>query len=185
MAIAPAFAQYTLGQSASGIPGASKYTAPAGYPTTAFSSYYPVPSGQEPQPALFDPVLNITFPLNLTNPDTLPDNDPDPIYFPQPTAKLSVSEQKKVVANVLSDVAKIATSKNYSNSCEQCLAGLSAAKPAAQLAPKMVPGALVKFCVSSGYDDEEGCKEDFEATTFGAIWTQILAFADVSGLDGA
>lgn len=58
MAIVPILAQYTLGQSGSGIPGASSYVAPAGYPTTAFSSYYPVPSGQEPQPALYDPILD-------------------------------------------------------------------------------------------------------------------------------
>lgn len=48
----------------------------------------------------------------------------------------------------------------------------------------MVPEALVKFCISSGYDDASDCEEDFKASTFGAIWTQVLAFADVSGLDG-
>jgi len=72
MALAP-MAQYTLAQAAygshaaAGIPGASSFVAPAGFPTTAFSTYYPVPSGQEPQPALYDPVLNITYPLNLTS----------------------------------------------------------------------------------------------------------------------
>ena len=77
MALAPlALAQYTLAQAgygassslkAAGVPGASSYVAPAGFPTSAFSSYYPVPSGQEPQPALYDPILNITYPLNLTS----------------------------------------------------------------------------------------------------------------------
>lgn len=62
MAVVPLLAQYTLAQASYGgaaaasIPGASSYVAPAGYPTSAFSSYYPVPSGQEPQPALYDPV---------------------------------------------------------------------------------------------------------------------------------
>lgn len=32
-------------------PGASSFVAPSGYPTSVFSSYYPSPSGQEPQPA--------------------------------------------------------------------------------------------------------------------------------------
>lgn len=62
------------------IPGSSSFVVPAGYPNKAFSSYYPVPSGQEPQPAVYDPVLNITFPLNLTDPDDLPLDDPDPVY---------------------------------------------------------------------------------------------------------
>ena len=76
MALAPlAMAQYTLAQagyggastSAAGVPGASSYVVPSGFPSSAFSSYYPVPSGQEPQPALYDPILNITYPLNLTS----------------------------------------------------------------------------------------------------------------------
>lgn len=73
MAVAPLLVQAGYAQppaynGSSNLPGASLYTAPYGYPTTAFSSYYPTPSGQEPQPALHDPVLNITFPRNLTDP---------------------------------------------------------------------------------------------------------------------
>ncbi|KAK1066777.1 hypothetical protein LTR33_011519, partial [Friedmanniomyces endolithicus] len=57
MAVVPLLAQYTLAQAgygggaSTGIPGVSSFVAPAGYPTSAFSSYYPSPSGQEPQPA--------------------------------------------------------------------------------------------------------------------------------------
>lgn len=185
LATAPLLVQQALSQSSSGsIPGASSYVAPAGYPTTAFSSYYPAPSGQEPQPALYDPVLNITYPANLTNPDHLPDDDPDPVYYPKPIAKLSEARQKKIISNVLDQVGKILTDDNLKTNCSKCTAALSAVKSAAQLAPSLLPDAMVKFCVSSGYDSESSCKEDFEATTFGAIWVQILALADVSGLDG-
>ena len=185
IATTPLLAQHVLTQSTSGsMPGVSSYVAPAGYPTTAFSSYYPVPSGQEPQPALYDPILNITYPLNLTNPDTLPDNDPDPVYYPKPIAKLSGIQQKKVISNTLDHIGKILTDDNIKSNCSKCTAALSAAKSAAQLAPSLVPEAMVKFCVSSGYDSAPSCKVDFEASTFGAIWTQILALADVSGLDG-
>jgi hypothetical protein len=133
---------------------------------------------------LYDPVLNITYPANLTNPDELPDNDPDPIYYPKPIAQLSEAQQKKVIANVLDQVGKVLTNDNLKTNCSKCTAALSVVKSAAQLAPSLLPDAMVKYCVSSGYDSEDSCKEDFEATTFGAIWVQILALADVSGLDG-
>lgn len=67
MAVAPLLVQFGDAQSGYGsvplsatVPGATSFVAPSGYPTGVFSSYYPVPSGQEPQPALFDPVLNFT-----------------------------------------------------------------------------------------------------------------------------
>ena len=40
----------------------------------------------EPQPALYDPVLNITYPLNLTSPDSIPAHDADPVVYPVPLA---------------------------------------------------------------------------------------------------
>lgn len=58
MAVSPLLLQ--LGDAQSGLErvavevvGKIAYTAPAGYPTSVFSSYYPAPSGQEPQPAMF------------------------------------------------------------------------------------------------------------------------------------
>ena len=176
--------QYTLVKASNGIPGASSYVAPAGFPTTAFSSYYAVPSGQEPQPALYDPVLSITYPEELTNPDKLPDYDNDPVYYPKPIRKLTTAEQKKVISDGLTNISHIISSNEYSGNCSKCVAALSVGKSAAQLAPTLVPDAMVKLCTSSGYESAESCKEDFEATTYGAIWTQVLAFADVTGLDG-
>ncbi|KAK4550721.1 hypothetical protein LTR36_000300 [Oleoguttula mirabilis] len=190
MALVPLLAQYTLAQASYGgassasIPGASSFVAPAGYPTSVFSSYYPVPSGQEPQPALYDPILNITYPLNLTNPDTLPDNDSDPVYLPLPIADLTTAEQEAVIKSVLAEVSEIINGSYIQGNCSQCIAALSVAKTAAQLAPAMVPAAMVQLCTSSGLHSAATCAVDFEATTFGAIWTQVLAFADVSGRDG-
>ena len=167
-----------------GIPGVSSFVAPAGFPTSAFSSYYPVPSGQEPQPALYDPVLGITYPLNLTNPDTIPDEDDDPVYLPQPIAKLSPDAQKVVISTVMTEITEIITGNSIQGNCSKCTAALSVAKRAAQLAPSLVPDAMVEACTKFGLHSASTCKADFEATTFGAIWTQVLAFADVSGLDG-
>jgi hypothetical protein len=81
-------ATVALGQS---LPGNKAYTAPAGFPTSAFSSYYlsPAKPTAEPQPALYDAVLNITYPANLTNPFTIPQEDNDPVFYPPALANLS------------------------------------------------------------------------------------------------
>ncbi|EME47574.1 hypothetical protein DOTSEDRAFT_146335, partial [Dothistroma septosporum NZE10] len=167
-----------------GAPGASSFVAPSGFPTSVFSSYYPSPSGQEPQPAVYDPVLNLTFPANLTNPDTIPDNDPDPVYYPQPVANLTNAEQQRVIDNVVKQVKEVIASPYFASNCSKCIAALSVGKSAAQIAPSLVPAAMVSLCNDTGLHSASTCKEDFEATTFGAIWTQVLAFADVSGTDG-
>ena len=185
MALAPLFAQYTLAQSAVSIPGAASYVVPAGYPTTAFSSYYPAPSGQEPQPALYDPILNITFPRNLTDPDTLPKHDDDPVYFPNPIRKLSLHDQKQVIADAVSDIKAIIKSKGPASAdCAKCKKALAKAQHAARLAPELVPAAMYRLCISTDYESVDYCKEDTEASAFGQIWTQVLALADVTGLDG-
>ncbi|KAI7548074.1 sphingomyelin phosphodiesterase-like protein [Hortaea werneckii] len=140
--------------------------------------------GQQPQPALYDPVLNITFPRNLTNPDTIPDHDPDPVYFPRPVANLTMSEQEAVIESALSDISKIINGSYMEGNCSKCVASLQVAQNAARLAPSLVPDAMVSLCTSSGLHSASTCKEDFDARTFGAIWTQVLALADVGGRDG-
>src|SRR5579859_6281675 len=84
-----ALSQTTQAKSSSA-PGVSLFTAPAGFPTAVFSSYYvsPAPT-QEPQPAIYDPVLNFTFPPNLTDPHNIPDVDTDPVYYPVPVSNVS------------------------------------------------------------------------------------------------
>lgn len=64
-------AQSGYGNAAANAPGASSFVAPSGYPTSVFSSYYPSPTGQEPQPAVYDPVLNFTCVLDQTTLDYL------------------------------------------------------------------------------------------------------------------
>lgn len=89
------------------LPGVKAYTPPFGFPTSAFASYYFLPASptQEPQPALYDPVLNITYPANLTNPDTIPDHDDDPVFYPEPVAKLSQSEAEEFLLAVVKNVS--------------------------------------------------------------------------------
>ncbi|KAI5358010.1 Putative calcineurin-like phosphoesterase domain, ApaH type, metallo-dependent phosphatase [Septoria linicola] len=180
----PGDAQIKYGTSSASMPGAQSFVAPSGYPTKAFSSYYPSPSGQEPQPKIYDPVLNITFPANLTNPDTLPDHSDDPLFFPEPKTNLSASEQAEVISDTLRQVKSIIASPSFSTNCSKCIAALEVAQKAAWLAPKLIPNSLVSLCNETGFHSASACEEDFRADTFGAIWTQILAFANVTGADG-
>ena len=170
---------------ASNLPGNSAYTAEAGFPTSAFSSYYFLPATptQQPQPALYDPILNTTYPEYLTNPDTIPDVDPDPIYYPTPTVSLSDAAATAYLQTVIKNVSSVISAGGASN-CTVCKNALAAAKPAALAAPSLVPDAMVDLCKQYKLHSNTTCEEDFRPDTFGAIWTQVLAFADVQGLDG-
>jgi hypothetical protein len=176
---------FSIGLAKAAAPGALSYIAPAGFPTSAFSSYYFLPATptQQPQPALYDPVLNTTFPSNLTNPDTLPADDPDPIYLPQPTAVLTPAQQSAVISQVLANITSIIAASGPSN-CTKCQNALAAAKPAALTAPSLVPEAMVALCKATQFASNATCEENYKATTFGAIWTQVLAFANLTGSDG-
>ena len=67
----------SVAQSTCSAPHVNVFTVPAGFPTSLYSAYYIPPSpSQEPQPIQHDTVLNYTFPLNLTNPATIPTEDP-------------------------------------------------------------------------------------------------------------
>ncbi|KAB2575605.1 Sphingomyelin phosphodiesterase [Lasiodiplodia theobromae] len=166
-------------------PGVLSYEVSAGFPTSAFSSYYLPPSTtQEPQPALHDPVLNITFPLNLTDPNTIPEKDFDPVFYPSPIGDLSSGEVEALFNDILANISTIIDDDGTANNCSKCIAALEAAKPAALYAPDRVPDAMIDICKKYRLHSDSTCEEDFSAHTFGSIWTQVLRFADLSGSDG-
>jgi hypothetical protein len=167
-------------------PGATSFVAQAGFPTSAWSSYYFLPAKptQEPQPAIYDPVLNITFPANLTNPNTLPSHDDDPIIYPVPATTISDAAAQALISSAVANISKIISDSTVTSNCTKCRSALAVAKSAALLAPSLVPGAMVSFCKASKFFSNTTCEEDFDADTFGAVWTQILFFANVTGLDG-
>ncbi|OJJ33781.1 hypothetical protein ASPWEDRAFT_173212 [Aspergillus wentii DTO 134E9] len=169
----------------SNIPGASSYVAPAGFPTAAFSSYYYLPSKptQQPQPVIHDPVLNITFPYNLTDPKNIPAKSGDPVFFPEPLSNLSTTQKNALIQGVVANVTAI-ISGNAANNCTKCKTALAAAKPASLNAPALIPDAMISLCKQYEFKSNASCEENYAASTFGAIWTQVLAYADVQGLDG-
>jgi len=174
------------GAQAPGAPGAASYVVPSAFPTSVFSSYYvkPAPTS-EPQPALHDPVLNITFPLNLTDPKTIPQISTDPVYFPKAVAELTNTTAEAVVAAAIAEIKGIISDQGgLSGNCSKCVAALAVGKLVAQTAPTYVPDALVSLCQSTGFASNSSCKTSYDTGNFGAIWTQVLALADVTGLDG-
>lgn len=169
------------------MPGAASFVVPSAYPTSVFSSYYVKPAAtQEPQPALYDPVLNITYPLNLTNPKTIPTTDPDPVYYPQAISNFTNATSKAFIQIAVAQVLSIIgdTNSGLSTNCSRCVTALSVGKLAAQVAPELIPDTLVSLCISTGFGSNSSCTTNYAAGNFGAVWTQILAFADVTGLDG-
>ncbi|KAJ5115155.1 hypothetical protein NUU61_000914 [Penicillium alfredii] len=170
---------------ASSLPGVSSYVASAGFPTSAFESYYTSPAKptKEPQPIIHDPVLGVTFPYKLTNPDKIPEGK-DEVYFPVPSKNLSAHQKQALVRAATANVTKLIKSNSASSNCTVCKKALVAAKPVALYAPALLPDAMISLCKSFGFHSNETCEEDFATHTFGAIWTQVLAYADVAGLDG-
>ena len=167
------------------LPGLPSYAAPAGFPTSLFSSYYVPPSPtQEPQPAVYDPILKLTYPFNLTDPNNIPQIDNDPIYYPTPIANVSNATAEAFVASAIAQIKEIITGSQVTGNCSKCIAALSVGKIVAQVVPEYVPAALVALCQATGFASNSSCVDNYAATSFGATWTTILALADVAGLDG-
>lgn len=141
---------------------------------------------QEPQPAIFDPVLNITFPLNLTDPSTIPTVDADPVLYPEPIANVSDAAAEAVIAASVAQVLDIASANDsaFTDSCSKCVAALSVGQMVAKIAPSYLPDAMVQLCQTTGFSTNATCQSTYEASSFGAVWTQVLAKADIAGLDG-
>jgi hypothetical protein len=186
LALFTAFQLLIESSRAASAPGASSYVAPAGFPTSAFTSYYFLPASptQEPQPAIYDPVLNKTYPSNLTNPDTIPSEDPDPIFFPSPTTSIASAVQPTFLSQVVTSVTAIINNSSYTSNCTKCIDALAAGQAAAKAVPSLIPDALVALCQKYQFASNSSCEESYSGTTLGAVWTQVLAFATVRGQDG-
>lgn len=128
-------------------------------------------------------MLDLTFPYELTDPDNIPDNH-DEVYLPVPPTHMPARERYKLIQEVVVNVTHIIESNDSAHNCTKCKRALVAAKPAAVHAPTLVPDAMVNLCKTHNLHDNQTCEEYFSTNTFGSVWTQVLAYADVEGLDG-
>ena len=161
--------------------GPPAYTVPAGFPTSIFSSYYIAPAPtQEPQPAVYDPIYKFTYPLNLTDQDTIPEEDPDPVVYPVPIAQ--INNASAVIAKAVSDIQAVISGPG--SNCTKCQRALVIGQNAGKLAPSSIPDAMVALCKATKFRSNASCEENYEATNFGAVWTQIIVLGDMAGLDG-
>jgi hypothetical protein len=168
------------------LPGVASFVAPSAFPTSVFSSYYAKPAPtSEPQPAIHDAVLNITYPLNLTDPKTIPTADNDPVYYPPEIDGLTNVTSEALVQLALTEIKRIISDVGgLSGNCSKCIAVLSVGKFLARAAPSYVPDAMISLCQSTGFSSNSTCASTYAAGSYGAIWTQVLALADVTRLDG-
>lgn len=168
------------------LPGVASFVVPTAFPTSVFSSYYvqPAPTA-EPQPALYDPILNITYPFNLTDPKNVPTADNDPVYYPNATVQLDNATSEAFVQLALAEIKSIISDEGgLVGNCSKCISALSIGKLLAQTVPEHVPDAMVALCESTGFGTNTSCTTSYTAGDYGAIWTQVLAYGDVTGLDG-
>ncbi|KAF8961980.1 Metallo-dependent phosphatase-like protein [Flammula alnicola] len=133
-----------------------------------FPGFGPSQTSVEPQPLITDPVSKTVFPLDLTNPKTIPtQNVNDPVNaFNEITAILNNTE------------------KTFSSTCQQCISSLLVYKNLALTAPWEVPPLLIEICNFVDFNAFGSCQDEFMANSDGQIATQLLANADVAGQDG-
>ena len=180
--------------------GTSTFTAPGAFPSSLYSSYYnsPTATSAQVQPVISDPVTvsafqraNVvrhqssflasqhkTYPLPLTNPLTIPISDTaDPHPLP-PKADAS-----RLYREAYRQVLSIASNPIFgSSTCARCQAGLEAAKFLSLAAPEHGPTLAVALCEHFHFSTL--CQETFGELALGSVITQVVANADVGGLDG-
>lgn len=110
----------------------------------------------------------------------------DPVFYPEPVANLSDTAAEAVVAASIAQVLDIVSANNsaFTDSCSKCVAALSIGQMVAKIAPSHLPDAMVQLCQTTGFSTNATCESNYEAGNFGAVLTQVLAEADVAGLDG-
>ncbi|TRM70481.1 Metallo-dependent phosphatase-like protein [Schizophyllum amplum] len=158
----------------------STYTVPGAFPTSVFTAYYnnPTATAGQVQPVIEDPVLNKTYPLNLTAPDTIPTENLDPHPLP------SKASDDLLLQLALGQLSSVANSSALNDTCAKCVAGLEVAKFLALAAPEQGPELAVGACKLFDYDDDASCEITYSRQGLGNILTQVIANADAASLDG-
>lgn len=103
---------------------------------------------------------------------------------PCPKGTLNSHQKLALIESVKTNVSEIIKSGGSETPCSKCKRALAAAKQAALYAPSLVPDALIGMCKTFKFQPDDACEEKFAPQASGAIWTQVMAFADLEGLDG-
>ncbi|ODN78055.1 hypothetical protein L202_05136 [Cryptococcus amylolentus CBS 6039] len=162
--------------------GPNAYTAPGVFPTSLFSAYYndPTQTVSQAQPKITDNILNKTYPLNLTDPESIPTNDTaDPLLYAP--AWLNGSAATDLYENITAQIQGIVTGEGAN--CTKCIDSLTAASTLAKKAPQHVPDLLVHLCNYYSFTTPTKCNV-YSANAQGPFYAQMLAYADVGGYDG-
>ncbi|KAF9270730.1 sphingomyelin phosphodiesterase, partial [Marasmius fiardii PR-910] len=157
----------------------STFTVPGAFPTSVYAKYYnnPTATDAQVQPVISDPITHKTYPLSLTSPDTIPVNntvDPHPLPPKAPTSYL--------YAQAVAQIKSIAANPTFGSSCAKCQAGLGIAKFLALAVPEEGPKLAVELCEFFKFSST--CETTFDLFGIGSVVTQVVANADVGGLDG-
>ncbi|KAF5312831.1 hypothetical protein D9619_002710 [Psilocybe cf. subviscida] len=161
----------------------STFTVPGPFPTSVFTKYYnkPTATSVQPQPVISDPVTHQVYPLQLTDPNTIPISDTaDP--HPLPDAVPSSA----ILAHALTQLSSIAANPVFAApglACARCQAALEVGKFVALVAPVSGPAWLTAFCET--FKLSSTCNITYGIDTgVGSPATQVLSQADVGGYDG-
>lgn len=104
----------------------------------------------------------------------------DPIFFPE--ALYPASDASAIIANATRRVTEIIAG-NGSN-CSKCISALEVGQYVAHRVPELLPDLLVDLCISTKFKSNVTCLENYAAQNYGAVWSQVLSFANVTGSDG-
>ncbi|WVQ76951.1 hypothetical protein IAR50_006630 [Cryptococcus sp. DSM 104548] len=162
--------------------GPKTYTAPGVFPTSFFSKYYndPIQTASQVQPKITDSILNKTFALNLTDPDTIPTNDTtDPLVYP--FSWLNGSEATDLYQSITAQIQDIVIGEG--GNCTKCIKSLTAASELAKRAPQLIADLLVSLCNYYTFTTPTKCNV-YSANAQGPFYAQVLAYADIGGYDG-
>ncbi|KAN0061561.1 hypothetical protein ACQY0O_006408 [Thecaphora frezii] len=157
------------------------YTAPSAFPTSAFASYYFLPSGltAEPRPVVTDVARHDNFPDSLVNPTLVPPPPaPTDAVFPVAVKHKGSkpSDAAEYAAAIGHNISAILAGSQ--SSCDKCLSSLKVVQQLAQRYPKAAPQLMVDLCKQYGYATNATCEAQYKSEVLGSVYTQVLSYAD-------
>lgn len=87
-----------------------------------------------------------------------------------------------ILQHALTQIRSIASNANLPSTCAKCQAALEVAKFVALAAPEQGPQLAVTLC--NEFQFSATCESQFGPLALGGVITQVVANADVAGLDG-